>query len=139
MKPVRQFFLVALLVFCLLCPATAQEKADQSAALGPTTVSQAKFPLTLQGAEYELLSIVLDFPPGARVASHSHGGHVLVTMLSGTLTLKEKGMEKTLKSGESWTENPGAEHEVVNSGVDTARVAVSVLLPKGAGLTTMTK
>lgn len=137
MKITRQFFLVVPLLLLLVWPATAQEKAGQTTA--PVTVSQAKFPVTVKGAEYDLLTVVLDFPPGAGVARHSHGGHALVTMLSGELTLKEKGMGRTLKTGESWTEDPGAEHEVVNTGASTARVVVSMLLPKGAEVTTMAK
>jgi quercetin dioxygenase-like cupin family protein len=48
-------------------------------------------------------------------------------------------MEMIKKQGESWTENPGNEHSVINAGNVTARVAVSVLLPKGAEATTMIK
>jgi quercetin dioxygenase-like cupin family protein len=48
------------------------------------------------------------------------------------MTLKEKGSERIIRSGESWTENPGDMHSVVNTGTTTARVVVNILLPKGA-------
>ncbi len=44
-----------------------------------------------------------------------------------------------IKTGESWTERPGDVHSVVNAGTDTARLAVSILTPKGAEVTIMVK
>ncbi len=68
-----------------------------------------------------------------------HGGYVLVTVLNGEITLKTESGEKMIKAGESWTENPGAVHSVVNAGDATARVVVNILLPKGAEATTIIK
>jgi quercetin dioxygenase-like cupin family protein len=81
----------------------------------------------------------MDFPSGAGVPRHIHGGSALVTVLSGEITLKEKGAEIVKKTGESWTEKPGSEHAVVNAGTATVRVAISMLLPKGAEATTVLK
>jgi quercetin dioxygenase-like cupin family protein len=44
-----------------------------------------------------------------------------------------------VKTGESWTERPGDVHAVVNAGTVTTRVAISILIPKGAEVTTMLK
>jgi quercetin dioxygenase-like cupin family protein len=44
-----------------------------------------------------------------------------------------------VKTGESWTEKPGDIHAVINGGSVTTRVAVSILIPKGAEVTTMVK
>jgi len=55
------------------------------------------------------------------------------------MTLREKGTEKIVKAGESWTESPGNIHAVVNAGTATARVAAVFLLPKGAEVQTMVK
>jgi len=93
----------------------------------------------VQTGEYELVGTIIDFAPGAGVATHKHGGYVLVQVLSGEVTLREKGIEMIKKQGDSWTENPGNEHSVINAGSVTARVAVSILLPKGAEATTMIK
>lgn len=73
------------------------------------------------------------------MARHFHGGHVQVTVLSGEMTLTEKGAMRVVKSGESWTENPGDQHSVVNAGAVPARVAISMLLPKGAEANTIVK
>lgn len=139
MKTLRPFLFVLFLALLPVSAALAHEQKGETAASGPITVSQAKFPLKVQGADYDLLTIIMDFPPEAGVARHFHGGHVLVTVLSGEMTLRDKGTERGVKSGESWTENPGEQHSVVNAGAVTVRVAVSMLLPKGAEATTIVK
>jgi len=55
------------------------------------------------------------------------------------MTLREKGTEKIVKAGESWTESPGNVHAIVNAGTATARVVAVFLLPKGAEMTTIVK
>ena len=139
MKTVKQLLVAVLAMFLWISAAAADEKSGQAAAPSPTVVHMSKFPLTVGGAEYDLLTIIQDFPAGAGVAAHKHGGYVLVTVLSGEMTLREKGSERVIKTGESWTENPGDVHAVVNAGTATTRVAVSILIPKGAEVTTMVK
>jgi quercetin dioxygenase-like cupin family protein len=139
MKTVKQVLLATLMLFLLISAAAADEKGGQAPAPGPVVVHMAKFPVTVGKAEYDLLTIIQDFPAGIGVGNHKHGGHVLVTVLSGEMTLREKGAERIVKTGESWTERPGDVHAVVNAGTDTVRVAISILIPKGAEVTTMMK
>jgi len=139
MKTTKQILFVVLVAILWVSVVTADEKAGQSATPGPSVAYQAKFPITVQGAEYDLLTIIMDFPSGAGFPRHFHGGPVLVTVLSGEITLKEKGAEVVKKTGESWTERPGDEHSVVNAGTATVRVVVSMLLPKGAEANTVVK
>jgi len=103
----------------------------------PSVVNQTAFPLTLQAGEYDLTGMILDFPPGAGIPDHFHGGYAVVTVLNGEITLKEKGTERIIKTGGIWTENPGDVHSAVNTGGMPARVAVSMLVPKGAKTTTI--
>jgi len=105
----------------------------------PSVVYKAAFPIEMQAGGYDLVTIIFDFPPGAGFPNHFHGGHALVTVLSGEITLREKGTERIIKAGGNWTENPGDIHSAVNAGGTTARVAVSMLLPKGAEPTTIIK
>jgi quercetin dioxygenase-like cupin family protein len=135
----KQLLFMILMALLLVSAAAAEEKAGQTAAPGPTPAYQAKFPIAVQGGDYELLTVILDFPPGAAVPKHFHGGQVVATILSGELTLTEKGVEKIVKTGDSWTENAGDQHAVLNTGTVTTRVAVSILLPKGAEVTTIVK
>ena len=139
MKTIKQVLFVVVMMLLLVSAASAQAPAGKVPMQGPTTVSQAMFPIKVQGADYDLITQILDFPSGSGVAKHFHGGPVLVTVLSGEITLQEKNTERVLKMGQSWTENPGDQHAVVNAGLATARVAVSMLLPKGAKDTTLVK
>ncbi len=139
MNTVKKILMVILMVFIWISTAAADEKGGQVAALSPIVAHMSKFPITVGGGEYDLLTIIQDFPAGAGVATHKHGGHVLVTVLSGEMTLREKGNERVIKTGESWTERPGDIHSVVNAGTVTTRVAVSILIPKGAEVTTIVK
>jgi len=139
MKTVKQLLFLAFTMFLLISVAAADEKVGQAATPGPTVVSQAKFPLTAGSGEYDLITSILEFPSGAGVANHKHGGHVLVTVLSGEMTLREKGTEKIMKTGESWTESPGNVHSVVNAGTTATRVVAVYLVPKGAEVTTIVK
>ena len=139
MKTVKHLLFIALVGLFMVSAAMAEEKASQTAEPGPNTAYQAKFPVTIQGGEYDMKTVILDFPQGAGMPKHMHGGHVLAMVLNGEMTLKEKGTERTIKAGESWTENPGDQHSVVNAGAAVARVVVNMLLPKGAEATTIIK
>lgn len=129
------FAFLMLLIFA--SQAISQDKTDQGGMRGPATVSQAKFAVSVKAGEYDLLSVILEFPPGSGMPAHMHGGPVTAIVLSGEITLREKGTARTIKQGGSWTENAGDEHEVANEGSTTARVAVSMFLPKGAEATTI--
>ena len=98
MKTAKQFLFVPLIGLLMVSVTMAQEHASQTA---PTTINQAKSQITLQGGEYDLLTIVMEFPQGAGVPKHVHGGYVLVTVLNGEITLKEKGNERIIRAGES--------------------------------------
>lgn len=139
MKTLRQLFPALVIVMLASLPAAADEKGAQGAAPAPVVVYKASAQAAVAAGDYTLLQIVQDFPPKSGVPDHQHGGHVVATVLSGQITLREKGAERVVKTGESWTEAPGAIHSVVNAGSETVRVAVSILLPKGAEATTLVK
>jgi quercetin dioxygenase-like cupin family protein len=137
MKIIKPFPLLFVLTL-LIVFATGVQADPQSGGPGAIIAHQAKYPITVEGKEYDLLTLIIDFPNGAGFPEHYHGGNVVATVLSGEITLKEKGKERVVKTGESWTEAPGAVHSVVNKGAP-ARVAVSILLPKGAEMQTPVK
>jgi len=126
--------LAALVVFCISW-ALALNSDGQVAAPSTVLVSLSRFPIVVEGGDYELVSAIQDFPAGAGVASHKHGGHVLVTVVSGEMVVRDINEVRVVKAGESWTVNPGYYHAVMNAGPETARIAMSVLLPKGAEIT----
>jgi quercetin dioxygenase-like cupin family protein len=105
----------------------------------PTTAYQAKFPVTLKAGEYDLQTLIMDFPRGGTIPNHTHGGFVLATVLNGEMTLKDKAGEKIIKAGESWTEKPDYVHSAVSTSPSKARIVVNMILPKGAEATTIVK
>ena len=133
-KPFPLLFVLTLLIVF----ATGIQADPKSGGPGPVIAHQAKYSIPVEGKEYDLLTLIIDFPNGAGFPEHYHGGNVVATVLSGEITLKEKGTERVVKTGENWTEAPGAVHSVVNKGAP-ARVAVSILLPKGAEMQTPVK
>lgn len=87
--------------------------------------------------EYDLVQLIVDFPPGTWTPSHTHGGQVLVTVIEGETTVRDsQGKETKYKPGESFVETPGIYLEVGNTGDVLTRNAALVLLPKGSQLTT---
>jgi quercetin dioxygenase-like cupin family protein len=139
MKAIQRFIFVILIMLLSTSVSLADEKVASTTLPAPSIANKAKLPISLQSGDYDLIGTIFDFEPGAGVPLHKHGGQVLVLVLSGELTLHENGTVRTVKQGESWTEYPGHEHSVVNSGNVIARIAVSIILPKGNELTTIIK
>jgi quercetin dioxygenase-like cupin family protein len=139
MKTIQRLFLIGMLMLLSASLSLADEKITSNSMPAPVIFKNAMLPVSLQSGDYNLVGTIFDFAPGAGVPLHKHGGQVLVLVLSGELTLRENGVEKTIKQGESFTEYPGNEHSAINAGNVTARVAVSMILPKGAEATTIIK
>jgi quercetin dioxygenase-like cupin family protein len=109
----------------------------QTTAPAPVNVSLKAYPITVAAGDYELTTQVLDLPPGSGVPRHTHGGPVVVTVLSGEVTVIDSTGEKVYKTGDSWTEKAGDVHSATNRGTGTARAVASYLIPKGAARTTI--
>lgn len=123
--------LVALLV--------AGVAVSYAAAPGPVIVGTAAYPINVQAGNYDLISQVVDLPPGAVIPKHRHGGPVVAQVLSGVITVTDAAGPKTFKAGQMFTESGGYVHMAANNGKATARVAVSYLIPKGAEVITFVK
>jgi quercetin dioxygenase-like cupin family protein len=139
MITLQKFLIIFFAVLLSTSVSLADENVTSATLLAPVIPYKAKLPIVAQSGDYELVSVIYDFGPGAGVPLHKHGGQVLVLVLSGELTLHENGTERIVKQGDSWTESPGHEHWVVNNGSEITRVAVSVFMPKGAEATTIIK
>lgn len=120
-------------------PSAVPIKPEGPSAPGPAMPCQATYPVSVIGGEYELKTIIMDFVPGAVVPDHTHGGSVFGMVLSGEITLREKGAARIVKTGESWAENSSSVHSAVNAGPGPARIVVNILLPKGAEATIFAK
>ncbi len=90
MKSVKLFSLTCLVMLLLVSTTVAGEKTDQGAMPAPSVIYKAALPIEIQAGGYDLVSIIFDFPPGAGVPDHFHGGHALVTVLSGEIPFGRK-------------------------------------------------
>jgi LPXTG-motif cell wall-anchored protein len=104
---------------------------------GPTTIGRTTMPVANLSGSYDVIQLVLEFRPGAWTPPHMHGGYLLASPLDGELTVRDsKGVEKKVKTGESFIEIPGEFLEVGNATSSAVHVAAIALLPQGAALTT---
>jgi len=105
----------------------------------PVTVSLMSFPITVAAGDYALVNVVLDLPPGGGVPLHYHSGPVVVTVVTGELTLVDDAGERVVRAGESWTEKAGDKHAIANKSAGTIRLVSSALFPTGVPRTTVVK
>jgi quercetin dioxygenase-like cupin family protein len=99
-------------------------------------VLETRSPVTAPPGPYDELLLVVDLAPGTAFPDHAHGGPVFVSVVEGTLWERSGGRETTLRAGETLYEETGRVHEAVNPGPGPTRLLLTVLLPKGAVLTT---
>lgn len=119
--------------------ALAQQQPTVAAPPGPTTHFLTRFDVPTAPATFDQIMLVVDFPPGTWTPPHTHGGTVYITVVEGEAAARMPGMpatEKKYKAGETFVEVPGEYLEVGNPGSVTARLLSTVILPKGAALTT---
>ena len=63
----------------------------------------------------KILAVVVDYPPGGQTPAHHHPASAFITgyVLSGAIRSQVDGGEvKIFHAGESWSERPGAHHQV---------------------------
>ena len=126
-----------LLLFCVSLLAACKPIQPAANTTGSGEASTTSAPVADLTGEFELVQLIVDFPPGTWTPAHTHGGMLLVTVLKGEQTVRdEQGNEKTYKAGESFTETPGEYLEIGNAGQELVTVSAAALLPKGAALST---
>jgi quercetin dioxygenase-like cupin family protein len=85
-------------------------------------------------------SAIVTFPPGAKAAPHRHGeAFVYAYVLSGSVRSQlDDQPAKIYRTGEDWTEQPGARHKLTENVSKTApaRLLVVFVAPTGAALKT---
>ena len=60
-------------IFLFGSVAAAQEKPAGMETKAPIIVYKSSFPIVLEGREYDLTTMVIDFPAGAAFPKHFHG------------------------------------------------------------------
>jgi quercetin dioxygenase-like cupin family protein len=126
--------LIALMLY--LVSALPQVVLGQDLPPGPNLLHKSSFKATDVPVQFDVINLVLEFPPGASTPVHTHGGQGIVTILEGELVHRPQGGQaQILTVGESFIETPGHAHAAANESDAPARVLFTVLLPEGAELT----
>jgi quercetin dioxygenase-like cupin family protein len=130
---------LALAVTLLHADATAPIVAAAAESVRPTNTVEAWFDVEQPPTvPFEAVQMVVDFPPGARVGRHTHGGPGYITMLASDLTMWIGDTPgRTYQSGESFVEPFTIVASGANLSAEQSSVLVTYLLPVGAPVTTL--
>jgi quercetin dioxygenase-like cupin family protein len=92
-----------------------------------------------------LITVVVDYPPGAASAPHTHArsAFIYAYVVSGEIQSKvNDGKTRTYKAGQGWSESPGASHPVSRNASKTKPaklLAVFIVDTNDKALTTPVK
>jgi LPXTG-motif cell wall-anchored protein len=103
---------------------------------GPTLVYQTRTDGAALSGPIKVTQLLGEWDPGEWTPTHSHGGVGTVTVLDGTITVREAGAEHSYGPGESWVEG-GTAASVGNSSDAKASVVASFVYDDSAALTTV--
>lgn len=73
-----------------------------------------------------------DFAAGAESGWHVHPGTEVAYVTQGRLELRVKGKATVLEAGDSFTMPRGVPHNGANTGSETARAVITLVVDKGA-------
>lgn len=102
----------------------------------PATITRTTLADPAVAGTIDQIRTVFDFGPGAWTPLHKHSGPALVIVLEGEITLRQGGVDKVYKAGESWTGAAGQVHQAGNMSTANARVVSNYLVPTGQQATT---
>jgi quercetin dioxygenase-like cupin family protein len=111
--------------------------STQTAPPGPTTLYRTMTEATRPVTPFEVVQFILDFAPGSWTPPHTHTAQGFATVITGEMTRRSGGTERTFKAGESWTDAPNVVHAAGNASGAFAQIGAAFLLTKGATLTTV--
>lgn len=105
---------------------------------GPVSRFPTRFDVVDAPEQFDQVLMIIDFPSGAWTPPHAPGGSLYMTVIEGeisTRNMESSGQADTYPSGSTFTASPGEYLELGNVGAANARIIATVLLPKGAPLT----
>jgi quercetin dioxygenase-like cupin family protein len=122
--------LITAISFCTMNPIARAQEAPK---LKVTPLQ--KEALTGQ-VDKEVLTIIVEWPPGSGTGLHTHPGDEYTTVLEGEVVGRKEGAEaKTYTAGQSYHNEPGIVHEANNKGNATAKTFNVFVIEKGKPVT----
>ncbi len=106
--------------------------AASAAAPTPAPVTHATLDVPQDHGAQVVIIQNRDFPAGAEAGWHIHPGTETAVVISGEMEMITAGGVRRYGPGESFTMPRGAAHNGINAGKETARVAITLVIDKGA-------
>jgi quercetin dioxygenase-like cupin family protein len=132
-----QFLRILSVVLMAAVALTVAVTRGQQLAPGPVPRAQSTFEPASVPIPVELVQAVLDFPVGAVVPPHVHGGAAYITIIEGALMVEGPDGARTYQAGDTLMEQPGYVYAAATMGDTPASLVVTYLIPKGAPVTTV--
>ena len=133
MKHTNIWMPVVLIVCLSFCTQGSFVRAQE--APKPKVTLLQKEALTGQ-SEKEVLTAIVEWPPGAGTGLHTHPGDEYTTVLEGEVVGRKEGAEpKTYTAGQSYHNEPGVVHEATNKGSVPAKTFNVFVIEKGKPVT----
>lgn len=110
--------------------------ANTHDAPGRETVTVAAEQLIPNVPGKRLMSVVVDYPPGAKSVPHRHASSAFIYahVLSGAIRSQvDDTPARVYRAGEGWFENPGARHRVSENASDTESARLLAIFIVDAG------
>lgn len=86
--------------------------------------------------EKEVVTVLIEWPPGAGTGLHTHPGDEYTTVLEGEFVGRREGAEsKTYTAGQSYHNEPGVVHEGTNKATVPAKTFNVFVIDKGKPVT----
>jgi len=83
-------------------------------------------------SDKEVLTLIVEWPPGSGTGLHTHPGDEYTTVLEGEVVGRKEGAEaKTYTAGQSYHNEPGVVHEATNKGSAPAKTFNVFVIEKG--------
>lgn len=105
--------------------------AASAAAPTPAPVTHATLDVPQDHGAQVVIIQSRDFPAGAEAGWHVHPGTETAVVISGEMEMITAGGVRRYGPGESFTMPRGAAHNGVNTGKETARVVITLVVDKG--------
>lgn len=124
---------LALIAFAAFWSTSMVANAQDTPKLKITPLQ--KEPLTGQ-PDKEVLSLIVEWPPGSGTGLHTHPGDEYTTVLEGEVIGRKEGSEaKTYTAGQSYHNDPGVVHEATNKASAPAKTFNVFVVEKGKPVT----
>jgi quercetin dioxygenase-like cupin family protein len=127
-----------MLLLALASPAATKAQTAEHTTISPAFRKEIP---NIRGKS--LVGVVVSYTPGRKTPAHHHAGSAFVTghVLSGAIHSQvDGGAVQVFRAGESWTEKPGARHDLSEnaSATEPARLLATFVVDiKDKELTTM--